>query len=273
MEWILIEAEEIYQWPGFVSTYPDMLLTQAAFMDDLLLWDGTSLEVQTRLCQLQNVCSKWGLGVNIEKCSLYVSPKHKGPSSISIGGTTLTASSSVEVMGVNFKVGANVQELLAPTWQRAKNKFWSIKHLLCAPTPLSKRMNILDRVVGGSILWNVSSFAPEKSALQGINQILYQMVIWMLRLRKHGRESWMEFRMRSYRQARQIVFTHMRDRWSTQWLGRWWNFAGHAARGAHLASPTCSSVLLQVRDLGNGGPYSKDRPAWDSDTRVDSIRN
>ena len=143
VEWILSDIIKAKKWKSSVSTYPDLMVTQAASMDDLLLWDGSNKEVQDRFNDFREGFAQWGLLVNVDKCSLYVSPKHKGPNQIVVEGSVLQAKDTVQVMGVEFRVGANVQELLQPTLQRAKAKFWSISHLLKSHTPLAHRMHIL----------------------------------------------------------------------------------------------------------------------------------
>ena len=249
MEWVLEDIIQANGWKNSVTTYQDLELTQAAFMDDLILWDGTSKEIELKMEQLRSGFAEWGLHVHPAKCSLYVSPKHRGAPTIKAGDMILHASDSIEVMNVPFRVGANTQELLQRTWQRARDKFWSIRHLLMSSTPIGNRIRILDRVVGSAMLWNSSAFTPEHTALQAINQHLYQFVFWMLRLRKRPGEAWADFRKRGLRQARQLVCRNLKDRWSTQWLSRFWGFMGHVARGEDLPSPPCSSVICKHRPL------------------------
>ena len=216
MEWALRETIDTYQWKDGVSTYADMLLAQLAYVDDCLLWEGDTTLLQRKLEQFQKVLSTWGLKINVKKCSLYVCPGHRGPPYVVVNGQTLEAKPSLEVMGIGFRVGANSKEPLQGTWQRAKNKFWSAKHLLLADAPLPGRMRLLDRIVGGSILWNACAFPPQTNALEAINSLMNQLVVWMLRLRKHGGETWTEFRQRSVRQARQMILRFLPERWSSQ---------------------------------------------------------
>ena len=112
MDCALREVSETYNWDRGICTYRDMPVSELAFMDDCLLWEGTTTKLQDKLSQLQSVLTGWGLRINLAKCSLYVSPKHQGPREITIGGEVLLAQESLTVMGVDFKVGNNVREML-----------------------------------------------------------------------------------------------------------------------------------------------------------------
>ena len=248
VEWILDDTARRFAWKPGVCSYQDLHVLQVAYMDDLLIWDGNTHQVQKRLRELQIVFAEWGLTINLSKCSLYVSASQTGPTYIQIDGVTLKAQPTINVMGVNFRVGATVRELMEPVLQRAKAKFWSIRHLLKAKTPLGNRMRILDRIVGGAAMWCVAAFSPENTALQALNQVLFQCVTWMLGLRKGDHEDWPAFKTRSMRQARQVVCLHLPMRWSTVWLFRFWSYSGHVARGRSTAYPPCSSLLNNFRN-------------------------
>ena len=247
MDWVLQEASDLHQWKKFPSTYPDLEVTQNAFMDDLLMWEGRSKDLQNKITQLEPCLSRWGLEINYNKCSLYLSPKHDGPRVLRFREHTVPASPKLEVMGVAFRVGANSTELLTPVWERAKKKFWSLKHLLCSAAPLAKRLKLMHKVVGGSMLWCVAAFPPEGQALENLNRIMFQLVIYMLRLRKGSHEEWIDFRKRGVRQARQVVNNHLGKRWSTCWLERFWGYQGHVARGLLETNAPGSAIMCYHR--------------------------
>ena len=249
VEWALEDVGQANHWKGFPSTYPDLQLDQVAFMDDLVIWGGTTVEVQDRLNGIIQGVAGWGLHVNIAKCSLYVSPRHEGTNFIKVGDAILTPQNKFTVMGIPFRVGANSQELLQPVWQRARAKFWALRHHFKSSAPIQSRIKMLDRVVGGSAMWCICAFSPEPAALQALNLLLFQMVLWMLGLRKRANEQWVDFRRRGMRMARQLVCRSLPDRWSTQWLSRWWGFQGHVARGLDRDAPLSSSLLCHFRTL------------------------
>ena len=243
VEWALTEISISQKWEKHVSMYKDLFLTQTAFMDDLLAWDGSTKNMQKKFDELRKGFAEWGLQINAEKCSLYLSPKHEGPAFLTAGDVILQPKARIEVMGVPFRVGAGCHELLQATWQKARNKFWAMKHLLITNTPIGKRLKLLDRVIGGTALWNIAAFPPDHTTLTALNHMMLQFALWMLRLRKHAGETWTAYRQRGFRQARQLICLNVRERWSTQWLSRFWGFSGHVARGMDLQSPPSSSII------------------------------
>ena len=152
-------------------------------------------------------------------------------------------------MGVSFRVGANVSKILAPVWEGAKRKFWALKHLPCSQTPLSGRMMLFQSLVGGAALWCVATFSPEQQALENLNRIMIQMVIYMLRIRRKPGEEWTDFRKRGVRIARVVVFKYLSGRWSTVWLKRYWLYQGHVARGLTEDPHPCSTELCYHRTV------------------------
>ena len=54
-------------------------------------------------------------------------------------------------------------------------------------------------------------------------------------LRRRAEETWLEFRMRGLRAARQILRNAGSERWSTMWLRRHWQYRGLVAAPAGVA--------------------------------------
>ena len=146
-------------------------------------------------------------------------------------------------------MGANSRDLLRETWQAAQGKFWSLRHLLLADAHMSGRLRILDRIVGVSILWSSRAFPPKTNALSALNQLMFQMVVWMLKAKKHGGETWAEFRQKVVRQARQMVLRFLLDRWSLQWARRWWSYSGHVARGSEQEPKPAPTIMSEFRTV------------------------
>ncbi|CAE7344140.1 pol [Symbiodinium sp. CCMP2592] len=247
-EEILEDTRRRYRWDAREPVFEGLRVQELLFMDDGCLWDKTAKGLSQKLEEWATELALAGLQLNPAKCKVYFSPYLRGPRGVRVRELEVPEVKSFEVMGVPFRVGATSSELIAPFLQRAKDKFWSLKHLLRAHTPLKGRICLLDRVVGGLVLWCLASLAPDNSSMALLNTLQLQLVIWSMRLAKRPDESWLSFRKRSYRGARQVVWTHLQRRWSTCWLDRWWCFAGHRARGLDRDVPGAASIVDAYRD-------------------------
>ena len=107
VEWVLEDVSQREGWPQQATGYKDLHATQAAFMDDLLIWDGHCSRVQTRFHMLQEGFLEWGLKITPGKCSLYTSPKHDGIGKVILEGVDLLAQSEIMVMSMPFRVGCS----------------------------------------------------------------------------------------------------------------------------------------------------------------------
>ena len=63
-----------------------------------------------------------------------------------------------------------------------------------------------------------------------LNGLQAQMCVWMMRVVKKTDESWVQFRERAFRGARAVIHKYSKKRWSTVWLERWRQYAGHRTR-------------------------------------------
>ena len=152
--WVLAETEEEFAWKPFPSTYPDLNLTQAAYMDDLFLW-----EEKTRAGGSSLGTSPNGVFVPTSRNA------HCIPLRSTWGKTTYRSPGPDYMrksMGIQFKVGSNVAELLAPVWETAKRKFWALKHILCKNLPSGKDEGLCRGSLGGrhSGVWLHSARNP-----------------------------------------------------------------------------------------------------------------
>ena len=152
LEWIISDITQDPEWVGHISTYQDLELTQSAHMDDLRVWDGDCSRFDIRYKIPREGFARWGLHINPQKCSLFVSARHRGKPDVMLGDVCLKAQPHLTAMGIPFNLGHNSCDLLQPTWQRTKEKFWSIRHILCAKTPIGRRLKVWDRIVGGAAL-------------------------------------------------------------------------------------------------------------------------
>ena len=184
------------------------------------------------------------------------------------------------VMGMCFRVGITVREVLAPVFAKVKSKYWSMKHMFRAKVPLAGRLKLMDKVLGNTALWCASAFQPDQMALQTVNVLQSQLVIWSMRLAKGRGEDWIDFRIRSFRAARWAIHRFMGMRWSTRWLQRTWDYTGHSFRtlewwqteqqrksGMRHPGRFFPRLMGNERDLdaAAGGPWrdkAMDREGW-----------
>ena len=249
IDWILTDVAEKHSWGSSPQPFEGLPLGEVAFVDDMIAWGGTKRGLSLKIGQLVDEMKKWGLRVNLQKCQVYVSPYNKEPGKVEILGASLESDDHLLVMGLPLRVGVTAKEALAPVFAKVKSAFWAKKHLFRAKVPLAGRLRLMDRVLGNMALWCASAFIPDKLSLQTVNVLQSQLVIWMMRLGKRGEEDWIEFRMRSFRAARWAIQRHLGLRWSTLWLQRSWDYAGHRARSYLWQPPTPSGLLDSFRTL------------------------
>ena len=244
----LHEASERYGWSHYPNPFEGLNLSEIQFMDDGILWSVSGDDIQSKLRQWSVVLNEYGLRLNPKKCQLYYSPYAPNHKSINVNGVDLQPSTTMVVMGLPFKVGVTASELLGPILARARDKFWSLKHLFRANTPLFGRVKLLERVVGGTALWCIAAILPDRASLGLINSFQLQLVAWCMKSAKGGSESWPEFKARTFRGARQVIANYLKQRWSSLWLSRWWGFAGHRARGCLHTHPNASTIVDSYRN-------------------------
>ena len=230
IDWIIHDVAVKHSWNSSSDVYEGLEFAETAFVDDCILWNGSRSLLQQRVCQLIEELSLWGLRVNPEKCQYYVSPFCSDFEPLKLGNLSVVPDKKLDVMGISFHVGSSSQEALQGIFTRTKNKFWALKHLFRAKTPLAGRMKLMQKVLMGTSLWCVGAFVPDKQGLLAINTLQAQLTVWAMRLVKPNEMPWVEFRIKCFRSARYAISTHVTHRWSTLWLQRTWGYSGHRAR-------------------------------------------
>ena len=249
IDWILGDVAVKYGWDPAEGPLQGLNLGEIAFVDDLIVWNGDRKGLKVKVAQLAEEMRSRGLQVNIKKCQLYVSPYDKTSGKFELEGVELTPDDHLLVMGLPFRSGISPREVMAPIFAKVNTRFWAMKHLFRAKVPLAGRLRLMDRVLGNMALWCSSALHPDKMALQTINVLQSRLVIWSMRLSKKAEEDWLEFRLRCFRFARWAIQRFVGKRWSTQWLQRVWDYAGHRARSGLWIPPTPSGILDSFRPL------------------------
>ena len=249
MDWVLQDVAEKYGWDSTTDAYEGLEFAEMAFVDDCILWSGDKTRLEQKTTQLIQELVLWGLRVNAEKSQAYISPFSRDGGELRVGEVMVRPSDTLDVMGIAFKVGISPKDAMQGIFTKTKNKFWALKHLFKAKTPLGGRLKLLQKVLGGTALWAVGAFVPDKLAMQAINVLQAQLTIWSMNLHKGSGETWVEFRIRCFRAARSNIHLHMKDRWSTLWLTRCWTYSGHRARCAGWVPQPGCAILDNYRTL------------------------
>ena len=247
-ETCLHEAAHRFRWREAENAFEGLSLNNLLYMDDGLMWSCGVRGIETRIAQWGVVLQEFGLKINSKKCQLYCSPFHSGKRTIKVQGEQLQATEDLHVLGLSFRVGATPSETIAPLLASARAKFWGgLRHLLRAKTPLGGRVNLMEKVLGGTVLWPWAALPMDTSSMGLLNGLQMQMCIWMMRVVKKQDESWVQFRERAYRSARAVIHKWSKKRWSTLWLERWWQFAGHRTRFALHETENASTIIDSYR--------------------------
>ena len=199
------------------------------FMDDAVAWDVRAEDLAARVQQLAGELSLWGLEINLSKCQYYCSPYASGDRELVVMGTRMRSDDHLDVMGLCMGVHKTACETLAPLISKAQDGFWAIKHIVCRKQNLRKRMQIMDTVVGGCLLWCAGAIIPDGHALGLMNSLQLQFCVWMNNRGRKPGEDWLRHHIRVRRETRATM--HRFE--STKWLQRVWRYSGHRARGVN----------------------------------------
>ena len=243
------EASRRFGWDSSNAEVPDLHLRDILYMDDSVLWDVQGQTLARREEQLAIVLKEWGLEINLEKCQLYRSPFSKETTGITVAGVDLRPDTHLDIMGLQLTVQGTASEVLAPLLGKARDKFWSLKHIFCRPTNIKRRTKVLNSVIGGAVLWCAGGMVPDAQSLGLINSFQCQLIAWMLRKRRRPEESWLHHWVRTLREARSILHSTGLGRWSSDWLSRVWRYAGHRCRCANRPVPGAAAVMDEFRTL------------------------
>ena len=247
-ETALEETRVLHRWDEHAKLLEGLNEEECVYMDDGCFWSRGVKLMQTKVEAYAKQLSKYGLSINLGKCQLYCAPRCPGGRSLRLDDVVLEASPHLEVMGLQFKVGVTVMELITPLATKARDRFWEIKHVLCSKGELSKRIRTMQRTAAQAGLWCLSALPPDPGGLGYLNSVQIQLIVWMMRLRKGAQEDWGAFRLRVWRAARAALHRAGEERWSTVWLRKYWRFSGHRARGLDRESPVLSSILDSFRN-------------------------
>ena len=247
MECALHEAQTHAKWPSEIRAAPDLQVQELLFMDDSLIWGGSRTELAMKCAIFKDALRGWGLKVNPKKTAYYASPyvTEKGP--LIVDNVPVEPSSSLEIMGIALQVPLKPSSLLDSGLAKARRKYFACRQVLECRGPLKERLKTFRAAVGGAALWYSAAVPPSPQALGAVNTLQQELVARMAGFRRKSTESWLDYRQRSLRAARQIISNCGQERWSTSWLRRYWGYKGHVARSASRDSPPASAYMDRYR--------------------------
>ena len=238
-----------YGWGSTCPGADGLPVRDVLFMDDAVAWDIKAEDLAARVEQLARELAHWGLEINLDKCQYYCSPYASGSRELEVMGSRMQSDAHLDVMGLCMGVNKTACETLAPLISKAQDSFWSTKHILCRKQNLRKRLQIMDVIVGGCLLWCIGAIMPDGCALGLLNSLQLQFAVWMNNRGRKPGEEWLKHHIRVRREMRAMLYKFQVQRWSARWLQRVWRYAGHRARGCNKPVKVASVQIDEWRQL------------------------
>ena len=141
-------------------------------MDDTYLWGYSKEHLQCALASLERRLQSHGPVINPTKTAILFS-KEEGGGSFTIGGQQvhcLPYGSIITALGSPITFGESVAAIVTEMNHRARKAFHKNSRLLCAPTPLKKRITLHQSLVRGAALWGGASLADYRCHSQSYQQ-------------------------------------------------------------------------------------------------------
>ena len=249
MECALRSAQGREDWPKTLQGATGMELSSLLYMDDCILWDTSGESLERKYIVLSAELHRWGLTVNPKKTVFYSSPHASSTPLINLGDLQVRSSEALEVMGIKFAVPFKPAAVMDTGMAKARKKYYACRDVLECRGPIKKRLQVFRSAVGGAALWYAAAATPNVQAMGALNTMQLEMVARMAGYKRRSEESWLDFRMRSLRAARQILHNSGAERWSTTWLRRHWQYRGHVVRAGEREQPPASSIMDGYRTL------------------------
>ena len=245
---VLLERLPAQQGPLFA----DLAVQGTAFMDDTILWQSSLEAMQIQLNALVALLAEYGLFLQPKKCQLVCSGA-VGGGKLRVGVDAIEpqpAGKGITVMNLPAGAGVCEMDVIVCLLDRARAKYYSIKHMLVSSAPLNKRLQLLEKVVMGCMRWIVGAVFPTAKIQQQLNAAQIQCLKEMLHIHRRAGELWVDFEVRACREARAVLWREQVPRWGDIHLRQFWRYAGHRARAQTGEHCTIAGLLTGFRDLG-----------------------
>ena len=249
MELALESSQRDPRWPRCTGMYENYPTPELLYMDDGVIQAWKKLDLEVKMDILINQLREWGLELNAEKCTYYRSPYANDGGPLRVGTALLDSAAELQMMGLSLTVPLRIQDLIRPAMQKARKKYYALRHLLEQPTAIKHRLKLFDKTVSPACLWCASVIPALTRSLSEVNALQLGLVAKMMGSKRKAAENWVEHRTRTYREARALLQLHGHKRWSTQRLTRRWRYLGHVIRAVERPQPPASTLIMNFRTL------------------------
>ena len=231
--------------------FADLDSEAAGFMDDIVAWQGSIQAMQVYATTLQAGLAEAGLELQPDKCQLMCMGE-TGGDALDLGGFTLRSlkgEDTLMVMNLPIYRGVSDIDFIAFVLERVRQKFFSIRDILCSQAPLSSRLRVLDKVVLGSFRWMIGSVFPTAKIQERLNGLQVGFLAIMMHLRWDGSGLFHEWEIQRRRTARSMLHLLKGNRWGDVHLTQFWAYVGHRVRNGWSCSPSAAGLLSHHRPL------------------------
>ena len=223
----------------------------AAFMDDVITWKADIKAMQRFVDRLVPMLAQFGLKVQPTKSKLLCL---RGDKNVVLWIDNqqvkpLGPDETFTVLNLPIHAENTEMKIVEALLDRARGKFYQILHILTSNAALSKRLQVLNTVVWGTISWVIGIIFPTKQCQEALNKFQYACVRKMMGI-KRGNEYWVDYEARSLRAARAMVHRMEHKRWGDKHLAAYWAFTGHRVRAGAREGCSAAGRLSHFRGLG-----------------------
>ena len=114
------DVAEKHGWDPKADVYEGMGVSESAFVDDCVLWNGHKDNLSRRAGQLLDELALWGLRVNVDKSQVYHSPYSRDQGPVRVGAQVVMPDDRLDVMGIPFKVGLVPRDAMQSVFAKTK---------------------------------------------------------------------------------------------------------------------------------------------------------
>ena len=223
-----------------IDNFNDVFVSCLNFLDDVYLFAGSVLEAQVMLDDLCHEFWKVGLVLNPSKIKWTLNKHaraHAGqPGCLTVAGVLIPPCNQFVCLGSVISHDLYETHAFEHRIQRSWLCFHKWASVLMSEAPLVTRLEFWSRVVGPSLLWGLETTRDQShtKAFKRLITCQRMQIVKMLKCKRrpvNGQtlETWVEYRIRSFRTARKILQDNGLNVSETL-MSKKLKWAGHLAR-------------------------------------------